>query len=222
MKHDQLYIFDLDETLLNGDSAMLWHQFLVRENIINDASFLTEDKRLMALYSQGQLDMQQYLNFCISPLTAMPIKKIELLVEKFIETDISPRIFPQAKQLIQQLQQQDKAIIIISATVDFLVSKIALSLNINQHLAIDLETNNQCYRPKIKGVATYQHGKVIRLKVWLDKQQNKYQTLHFYTDSINDLSLCEFADIVNVVNPCSALASKALQNNWQHLTWAKH
>ncbi|WP_299662357.1 HAD family phosphatase [uncultured Psychromonas sp.] len=219
MVKSELYIFDLDETLLNGDSAMLWHQFLVRENIIKDASFLAEDKRLMDLYSQGQLDMQQYLNFCISPLTTMPIKKIEVLVEQFIETDISPRIFPQAKQLIKQLQQQGKVIIIISATVDFLVSKIALSLNINQYLAIDLETNDQCYSPNIKGIATYQYGKVIRLKAWLKAQADLYQTLHFYTDSINDLSLCEYADIVNVVNPCAKLSSKAKQNNWRQLHW---
>jgi HAD superfamily hydrolase (TIGR01490 family) len=219
MPHNDLYIFDLDETLLNGDSAMLWHQFLVREGFIQDANFLAEDERLMALYSQGQLDMQQYLNFCISPLKEITIKKIEELVEQFVETDIKPRIFPQAKQLIQQLQQQDKTIIIISATVNFLVSKIALSLNINQFLAIDLETNKHFYSPNIKGVATYQQGKVIRLKAWLETQANHYPTLHFYTDSINDVSLCEYANKITVVNPCQALASKAEQNNWQHLRW---
>ncbi|GLS91581.1 haloacid dehalogenase [Psychromonas marina] len=219
MTNNDLYIFDLDETLLNGDSAMLWHQFLLREGIIQDDNFLAEDERLMMLYSQGQLDMQQYLDFCIPPLTSKTIEEIYVLVEQFIESDINPRIFPQAKQLIKQLQQQGKAIIIISATVNFLVSKIALSLNINQHLAIDLETNNNAYSPKIKGVATYQQGKVIRLKAWLAIQATQYQTLHFYTDSINDLSLCEYADIINVVNPCSMLASKARQNNWQHLHW---
>ena len=222
MSHNELYIFDLDETLLNGDSAMLWHQFLVRENIIQDADFLEEDKRLMALYGQGELDMQQYLDFCIAPITGKPIKKIEQLVEQFIESDISPRIFPQAKKLIKQLQQQGKEIIIISATVDFLASKISQSLNIKHHLAIDLHLQNNCYSPKIKGVASYQEGKVIRLKSWQETQTDQYQSLCFYTDSINDLSLCEYADIVCVVNPCIALASKAKKNNWQHLTWIKH
>jgi len=220
MNNNELYIFDLDETLLNGDSAMLWHQFLVKEGFILNASFLEEDKRLMKLYSEGKLDMQQYLNFCIAPLTNIPVIKIEKLVKKFVENDITPRIFPQARQLINQLQGQGKEIIIISATVNFLVSEIAKHLNIKHHLAIDLETNNNFYSAQIKGVASYQNGKVIRLKAWLKNQVNQYQILHFYTDSINDLSLCEFADIVNVVNPCAMLASKARQNNWQRLSWS--
>lgn len=216
---NELYIFDLDETLLNGDSAMLWHQFLVREGIIHDTKFLQEDKRLMALYSQGKLDMQQYLNFCIAPLTGMSIKEIEVLVEQFVDTDISPRIFPQAQQLIDQLQQQNKEIIIISATVDFLVAKITMHLGIKHHLAIDLHVQENRYSPLIKGVPSYQQGKVIRLKKWRETQAQQYQTLSFYTDSINDLSLCKYADKVTVINPCAQLAIKAEQNRWERYNW---
>ncbi len=219
MKNKKLYIFDLDETLLNGDSAMLWHQFLVKMDIIQQADFLQEDQRLMALYSQGKLDMQQYLNFCIAPISNITIKKIDELVKQFIATDITPRIFPQAKQLIKVLQSQKKEIIIISATVDFLVSKIAQSLAIKHHLAINLEIEDSCYRSSIKGVPSYQQGKVIRLKEWLEAQDTTYQSLCFYTDSINDLSLCEYADETHVVNPCSQLAHKADQNRWKKHNW---
>lgn len=219
MTNHELYIFDLDETLLNGDSAMLWHQFLVKKGIIQDANFLQEDKRLMHLYTQGELDMQQYLHFSLAPITNISTTKIDELVEQFIQSKISPRIFTQARELIKQLQEQGKKIIIISATVDFLVSKIAQHLTVKHHLAINLQVEDNCYTSEIKGVPTYQQGKVKRLKDWLKTQTKSYQTLYFYTDSINDLSLCEYANVVRVVNPCEALAIEAQENDWQMLAW---
>lgn len=220
MVHNELYIFDLDETLLNGDCVMLWHQFLVKQGIIKAPHFLQEDARLMALYSHGKLDMQQYLNFSIAPITNLPMQQIAALVEQFIHTDIGPNIFNQALQLIHQLQQQNQDIIIISASVDFLVAKIAQHLTIKHHLAIDLHIKNNCYSASIKGIASYQEGKVIRLQVWLQQQKKHYQTLNFYTDSINDLSLCEYADNVYVVNPCSQLAHIAQLHSWPQLNWS--
>lgn len=219
MVQNTLYIFDLDETLLNGDSSKLFNQFLVKQGIIQDPDFLQQDQRMMELYKQGNLDMQQYLNFAISPLASIQMADLDKLIEQFVKTDIAPRIYTQATALIKQLQDQGKAIIIISATVDFLVAKIAQYLMVNDHIAIQLHTENNGYTPLIKGTPSYQAGKVTRLNEWLKDNNKHFQKLSFYTDSINDLPLCEAADEVHVVNPCAQLAIKAEQHGWEKLVW---
>lgn len=219
MTSSELYIFDLDETLLNGDSSTLWNQYLVKQGIVNDPLFLQEDTRLMTLYSQGKLDMQQYLDFVIEPISMIKARQIQQHVQQFIHSEISHRIFPQAKQLVKQLQQQGKEILIISASVDFLVANIAKHLTINHHLAIELHRNNDCYTSQIKGIPSYQNGKVLRLQAWLETQQVSFQDIYFYTDSINDLSLCNHVDHPRVVNPCPQLTIEAQQRNWPQLSW---
>jgi len=215
-----LYIFDLDETLINADSAMLWHQFLVSKGVITDPEFLTEDQRLMTLYSAGELDMPAYLNFAMAPLAQLSKEQVDTLVDECVEKHIIPAVFPQALQLLAQLRQDNITTVLISATVSFIVKKVALKLGIAHAMGIDMLVENGHYSANILGVASYREGKVTRLKAWFAEQTQVYDDTYFYTDSINDLPLCLFSRYPHVVNPCPQLASHAQSQNWPQLAWS--
>jgi HAD superfamily hydrolase (TIGR01490 family) len=214
-----LYIFDLDETLIGADSSMLWHQFLVEKGIVTDSNFLAEDKRLMGLYAAGDLDMPEYLNFAMAPLAKLTKAQVDNLVDECVEQHIMPTVFPQAQQLLAQLKQDNITTVLISATVSFIVKKVAIKLGIEHAMGIDMQVEDGCYTANILGVASYRDGKVIRLQSWLAEQTEVYSDSYFYTDSINDLPLCLFSHYPHVVNPCPQLADHAQAQNWPQLIW---
>ena len=214
-----LYVFDMDDTLINGDCAMIWNEFLVDKGIVTDPSFLTEDKRLMALYSRGLMDMEDYLAFSMHPLKAVAKEKITELTEECVEERILPLLFPEAKMLIQELKNDNIDIVIISASVTFLVKAVAKKIGIEHAIGIDLKERNGYYTRHILGTASYREGKVTRLTEWLGGEKNTYSDIHFYTDSINDLPLCLYVDHTYLVNPCEPLKSYSEKKNWPVLFW---
>ncbi|MEZ8990325.1 HAD family hydrolase [Vibrio breoganii] len=214
-----LYVFDMDETLINGDCAMIWNEFLLEKGVVQDPSFLAEDQRLMELYSQGKLDMDEYLEFAMAPLLHLSKKDVDALVDECVETHILSRQFDESKTLIQQLEADGIDMLIISATVTFVVEAVAKRIGIKHSLGIDLAEKNDRYTAKIEGVPSYREGKVTRLEQWLSQSKQPYAAIHFYTDSINDLALCEHADYAYLINPCPSLAALPKQDNWTTLSW---
>ena len=214
-----LYVFDMDETLVNGDAAMMWNEFLVEKGIASDASFVEEDQRLMGLYTQGKLDMEDYLTFAMQPLVDMTTQQVNALVEECVDTKVLPNLFKQTLPLIEQLKRDEIDMLIISASVTFLVEVVGRKLGIPEALGIDLVEKQGRYTSKIEGVPSYREGKVTRLEQWIAAQPTTYSEIHFYTDSINDLPLCEFSDYAYLVNPCRRLKALSDRPNWQILNW---
>ncbi len=214
-----LYVFDMDETLINADCAMIWNQFLVDKGIATEPNFLTEDKRLMGLYAEGKMNMDDYLQFSMSPLVDVPIVQVSQWVNECVEHHILPNQFEQSKHLIEQLKRDGIDMVIISATVSFLVAEVGRKIGIPVALGIDLVEQHGHYSAEISGIPSYREGKVAKLEEWLEKQTQHYTEIHFYTDSINDLPLCEYADFAYLVNPCPRLKAHSNQTNWQVLDW---
>ena len=215
-----LYVFDMDETLINADCMMIWHQFMVDKGIASGPDFLREDERLMQLYSQGQLDMNDYLRFSLAPLANMSKHEVQTLVTECVEQRILDKQFAQSKIVIGELKRNDIDMVIISASVTFLVEVVGKYVGIENALGIDLVENDGCYTAEINGIASYREGKVTRLEEWIEAQSKSYSEVHFFTDSINDLPLCQYADYAYLVNPCCRLKEHANQPNWQVLNWS--
>ncbi len=214
-----LYVFDMDETLINADCSMLWNAFLVEKGIATEPNFLEEDQRLMGLYAQGELDMEDYLAFAMAPITHLPIAEVHQLVEECLNSHVMPTLFQSASSLLEQLKRDGIDILIISASVSFLVEAVARRLGLTQALGIDIVEKEGCYSAQISGVPSYREGKVTRLEAWVKQQPKSYSEVHFYTDSINDLPLCEYADYAYLVNPCPQLAEFSHRENWTVLNW---
>ena len=214
-----LYVFDLDETLINADCAMIWNEFMVEKGIATAPNFIEEDKRLMGLYAEGKMNMEDYLTFSMKPLENMPIEQVNALVEECVENHILTKQFPQAKTLIEQLSGDEIDMVIISASVTFLVEAVGQRIGIPNALGIDLVVADNRYSAEIDGIPSYREGKVTRLKQWLETQPDNYSEIHFYTDSLNDLPLCEYANYAYLVNPCPRLKEHTDRPNWTVLSW---
>ncbi|RXJ71593.1 HAD-IB family hydrolase [Veronia nyctiphanis] len=215
----KLYVFHLDETLIRTDCSVEWNQFLVEKGVVNDPNYLEEDRRLMAEYAAGNQNLDEYLTFALSPLVSMPTTDVSALVDECITTRIIPTVYPEAKALIDKLSEENTQMVIISASVSFLVEAIAEKLGLKNALGVDLEILNGCYTPKVRGVASYKEGKVARLKQWMESESIAVDEIHFYTDSINDLASCLYADHVYLVNPCAKLREFARNTDWTILPW---
>jgi HAD superfamily hydrolase (TIGR01490 family) len=209
----------MDETLINGDCSMIWNSFLVQKGVVNQPEFLSEDKRLMDLYIQGKMNMQEYLDFAMAPLSELSTNEVDKLVEECVKSEILGRQFTQAASLIESLLKDNIDMLIISASVTFLVQAVGKQIGITNALGIDLQIKDNRYTSRIQGVPSYREGKVTRLEQWLASMAEQYTDIHFYTDSINDLPLCEFADQAYLVNPCPQLAEHGERYNWPKLSW---
>lgn len=213
-----LAIFDLDETLIAGDSCTLFCEFLIAEGFAPN-SFLRQDAQMMALYNSEKLVLSEYIQFLIEPLNHLSTTEIDALLPGFVEQYVVPRIYPQGLQTLADFKQQGLRPLIISATADFIVKAIAKQLGISDVLAIQLERKDDRYTGDIDGVPTFREGKVTRLKSWLIEQQESIDGAYFYSDSINDLALLEQVEYPIAANPDRQLQTIAKERNWPVLNW---
>ncbi len=156
-----LDIYDLDKTLINGDSNELWHEYLLELNILND-DFIKEDKRLMDLYAQGKLDMDEYLEFAISALNVVDKKKIDSLMDDFLKTKIEPIVHQKALEIIKNSKHK----LIISATPEFVVKPISNMLGIDECIGMRLILKDGKFTSKYEKPLSYKEGKVECFKQW--------------------------------------------------------
>ncbi len=215
-----LYVFDMDDTLIEGDCSMIWNEYLVERGIVTEPGFLERDRELMALYSQGKMSMEEYLTVTIQPLQSVSLEQLRHWVDACVSECILPRVYPKAQALIEQLKQQDCRMLVISASAHFLIEPVARALGIPEAIGIDLKEEAGRITAQIDGIPSYREGKVQRLKQWLAQQNIDRGELeiHFYTDSINDLPLCRYADQAHLINPCPLL-TQAAPSHWQHYRW---
>ncbi|WP_215777872.1 HAD family phosphatase [Paludibacterium sp. B53371] len=215
-----LAIFDLDDTLVDGDSSSMFLQYLVDAGLAA-ADMLAREAAMMADYRAGQLGMEDYMLFTMQPLQGKSVQEVATWTADYIQQRILPRLFPQALAALADYRAVGRRIVIISATGDHIVQPIARALGVDDALAIQLETREGCYTGRTRGTLTYQHGKVSRLHDWLAEQGETLADSHGYSDSINDVPLLEAVSQAHVVNPDARLAAVAAERHWPQLAWAR-
>lgn len=214
-----LAIFDLDETLIDGDCASLWAQEMAKIGWVDGESFLRKDAELMAEYAFGRLAMEDYMAFSLTPLVGRTADEVEHVVEPFVEDVIEPLIYSDAMRHVAEHRKAGDRILVISASAEFLVKAIAARLGIGDVLAIQLEEQHGFYSGNTKGVLSYRDGKVTRLREWAQAEGESLDGAHFYSDSINDLPLLEQVSYPHVVNPDPLLREQAKARGWPLLSW---
>ncbi|MDO9322825.1 MAG: HAD family hydrolase [Pseudomonas sp.] len=214
-----LAIFDLDETLIDGDCASLWSAYMAKLGWVDGESFLKRDTELMALYSQGLLAMEDYMTFSLSPLVGRTAEEVAHVVEPYVEEVIEPLIYSDACKTLAQHRAAGDRLLVISASGVHLVGPIAERLGVNEVLAIELDEEHGCYSGKTRGILTYREGKVKRLQAWLVEQGESLDGAYFYSDSRNDLPLLSLVSRPQVVNPDPVLKAHAEQAGWPVLNW---
>lgn len=215
MRLDQrLAIFDLDHTLLAGDSDYLWGRFLVEQGLVGGSYYERENQRFYDEYRKGTLDIQEFLRFALKPLAERDMDTLAQLHQRYMRDKILPIISEDTRALLQSHLDQGHTLIIITATNRFVTAPIARELGVPHLLATDPEVQNGRYTGRVSGIPCFREGKVQRLELWLREHGLNLARSWFYSDSHNDLPLLERVTHPVAVNPDETLETHALAKQW--------
>ncbi|SDK01071.1 HAD family hydrolase [Microbulbifer yueqingensis] len=210
-----LAIFDLDNTLIGGDSDYAWGEFLVAREHVDSDRYRSANDRFYRDYQRGELDIFAYLEFALEPLAQISRVQLANLQREFMREVISEIWLPRAEELIGEHRRKGHHIMIITATNRFVVEPIAARLGVDTLLATEPEEVEGSFTGRVLGEPCFRGGKVLRLDQWLARNP-EYQRGEkwFYSDSINDLPLLERVEHPVAVDPDARLRAEAEQRGW--------
>jgi HAD superfamily hydrolase (TIGR01490 family) len=210
-----LALFDLDNTLLSGDSDYEWGSFLVKKNLVDQARYEAANLKFYEQYKQGTLDIYEFSAFSFKPLAEHSMDELQILHKEFMQTVIGPMMGSKARDLVDHHRKQGHTLLVITATNSFITRPIVDAFGIDILLATEPKIVNGRYTTEIAGTPCFQEGKITRLQEWLNQNSASLDGSYFYSDSFNDLPLMELVDHAVAVDPDKKLAAAAGQNGWE-------
>ncbi len=209
-----LAIFDLDNTLLSGDSDYLWGEFLCERNIVDSVRYREQNRRFFEAYESGTLDIMAFLEFSLAPLSRNDPKILARWHAEFMAEKIEPLITDKARRLVEQHREKGDTLLIVTATNSFVTRPIATRFGIDHLIATEPEIVAGRYTGHVAGEPSFREGKVTRLRQWLDEHDETLAGSTFYSDSHNDLPLLELVDSPVAVDPDETLRTAAEARDW--------
>ena len=207
-------LFDLDNTLIAGDSDFLWGCFLVEQGIVDATLYERENQRFYDQYKVGKLDIHEFMDFQLRLLSEHSLDILQQWRKQYVEEKITPVLLPRAQALIERHRQQGDTLVVITATNRFLTDPVAKLYGISHLIATEPEMQNDQYTGKVAGTPCFQDGKVVRLTEWLDENRQSLQGSWFYSDSHNDLPLLNNVTHPVAVDPDEILERHASDHDW--------
>ncbi len=212
-----LAIFDLDNTLLVGDSDYLWGVFLAEQGVVDGAWYQQQNQKFFQEYKEGRLDIHAFLRFSLAPLKEQELAVLQRLRERYLQERIEPLITPAALELVDGHRRAGDTLMIITATNAFVTAPIARRFGIDHLIATEPEVIDGRYSGAVSGTPSFREGKVLRLEQWLAEHGGTLAGSTFYSDSHNDLPLLERVTYPVAVNPDDTLRMIAEQRGWSVL-----
>lgn len=209
-----LALFDLDNTLLNGDSDYLWGQFLAEHGIVDGEVYEARNQAYYDQYKAGTLDIREFLRFVLEPLAAHEPEQLYRWRARYLEEKIRPVLQDKAFALLEEHRAQGHELVIITATNRFITGPIAELLGVEHLLATEPEMRDGRYTGNVSDVPCFQAGKVTRLQAWLAEHGHDLAASWFYSDSHNDLPLLEAVTHPVAVDPDDTLRGHARERGW--------
>jgi HAD superfamily hydrolase (TIGR01490 family) len=209
-----LVLFDLDNTLLAGDSDYLWGEFLGEQGLVDPTFYTAENVRFYQEYKDGTLDIFKFLEFSLKPLTEHSMQELQALHRQFMVQKIQPIISNDARLLVDMHRKRGDDLAIITATNSFVTAPIARHFGVSDLIATEPEIRDDRYTGKVAGIPCFREGKVRRLNEWLKTRDLNLGNSWFYSDSHNDLPLLERVTHPIPVDPDASLAATAEEKGW--------
>lgn len=212
----KLALFDLDNTLLNGDSDYCWAQFLIEQGVLERAHYEAKNDFFYTHYKQGTLDIYAYLDFQLAPVAGRPREVIDAWHREFMAAKIRPIIHAGTPALLEKHRGDLRAI--VTATNRFITAPIARELGVDHLIACEVEElpdGRLTGRPR--GTPSFREGKIARVHEWLDTLGHRlgdFEQTWFYSDSLNDLPLLELVSNPVAVDPDPTLTRVAGERGW--------
>lgn len=216
-----LALFDLDNTILAGDSDYNWSRFLIQEGYLDGAIHAEKNEKFYADYKAGTLDIYTFVEFQFKPLARNPRTVLNQLLKKYVEEVIEPMITEKARALVKSHQEEGDLIIVITATNSFITKPIAELFGIENLIGTDPEEKEGEFTGKVTGLPSFKEGKVTRLEAWL-KGKNlslaSFEKSYFYSDSHNDLPLMQKVTHPVAVDSDDVLSEYAQSKGWPQIS----
>jgi HAD superfamily hydrolase (TIGR01490 family) len=210
----KLALFDLDNTLLDGDSDYAWAQFLIEEGVLHADEYNAKNEWFYERYKDGTLDIHEFLDFQLAPLARHPRAQLDAWHNEFMQRKVRPMILAKAPELIAR--HSDALTAIVTATNRFITRPIADELGVSDLIATDIEEVDGSFTGKARGTPTFREGKIARVNEWLASRGHRLEDFEswFYSDSLNDLPLLERVTHPVAVDPDSTLRAHATERRW--------
>jgi HAD superfamily hydrolase (TIGR01490 family) len=213
----KLTIFDLDNTLLAGDSDRAWGQYIVEKKIVSN-DFLIESEKFYNSYYEGDLDIDGFLAFCLKPLTENKLSELLELRKGFIEDKIKPMMLEEALRTVKQ-KKSEGPVIIATATNSFVTRPIADLFEIKDLIATEFIIKDNEFTGEVDGIPCFREGKVKKVEEWVKANGYDLSSATFYSDSFNDLPLLQKVEIAIVVDGDGKLIEQAKNNDWECISF---
>jgi HAD superfamily hydrolase (TIGR01490 family) len=218
----KLALFDLDNTLLDGDSDHAWAQFLIEEGVLHAGDYHAKNEWFYERYKDGTLVIHEFLDFQLAPIARRPRAQLDAWHNDFMQRKIRPMILPKAPALIAR--HADALTAIVTATNRFITQPIADELGVPTLIATDIEEVDGVFTGKPRGTPTFREGKIERVGEWLAGRGHRLQDYEswFYSDSLNDLPLLERVTHPVAVDPDATLRAHAQERGWEIISLREH
>lgn len=209
-----LAIFDLDNTLLSGDSDYLWGEYLCEQGVVNRAEYASKNRQFYQDYQNGTLDIRAFHRFSMRPLSSNSMADLLHWRSNFIQRKILPLIGKPAWDLVKQHREAGDTLLIITATNSFVTQPIAEYFGIVNLIGTIPENINGRFTGRVEGTTSFGEGKITRLQEWLRLRREPLEGAYFYSDSHNDLPLLKLVDHPYAVDPDDKLRAHAESVGW--------
>jgi HAD superfamily hydrolase (TIGR01490 family) len=217
----RLALFDLDNTLLAGDSDYEWGQFLVDRGVLEREAYEAQNRAFYEQYKAGTLDIHEFLGFALRPLADHTPQDLDRWHGEFMQSRIRPMIRPPARALVRRHLQEGDLCAIITATNSFVTRPIAREFGIEHLIATEPEMREGRYTGGVAGTPCFRSGKLVRLDQWLaglGRRLDQFADSTCYSDSHNDLALLERVRRPVAVDPDERLADEARRRGWETIS----
>ena len=217
----QLALFDLDHTLLTGDSDYEWTQYLISKGIVDRTTHEARNAEFYEQYKAGTMDIHEFLDFQLGPLADNSRTDLDAWHADFMETQIRPRLSQKARELVKKHLDAGDICAMVTATNSFVTGPIARELGIPHLIATIPAQENGRFTGKPRGLPSFREGKIARVDAWLESMGlwwNNFQRSWFYSDSHNDLPLLLRVTDPVVVDPDATLRAHAEKAGWPILS----
>ncbi|MGH8641277.1 MAG: HAD family hydrolase [Burkholderiales bacterium] len=211
----RLVLFDLDNTLLAGDSDFEWAQFLIEQGVLDREVYEARNQAFYDQYRAGTLDIREFLDFQLKPLSRHPRSQLDAWHRDFMERKVRPLMREKARALVARHRGDLR--VVITATNSFVTAPIAREFGISDLIATEPEQRDGEFSGAVSGVPCFREGKVVRLEEWLAGRGSSlaaFAESWFYSDSLNDLPLLDRVSHPVAVDPDETLRRQAANRGW--------
>jgi HAD superfamily hydrolase (TIGR01490 family) len=215
----KLTLFDLDHTLLKGDSDVLWCDFLINEGVLERESFAARNADMEARYQAGTVGPEEFANFYVGTLAGRTRQEWEPWRQAFLRSHIVPRISRSAVELVNRHLDAGDLVVLTTASNRFITELTAIYFDIEHLIATEAQLQDDVFTGRTQGTLNMREGKVTRLHDWLTATGHRFKDFDStaYSDSINDLALLKAVNRAVAVNPDAKLYAKAMARKWEIL-----